>query len=119
MSELTTRLRTECSVYDVELCKEAADRIAFLQKEISEANDENAGYIDKLFDQKRRIEELEAENERLRGGYKELRELIDRELQMCNGTFEPDLEEIEAIIAAALNKLEEWMMGYPVGRDDD
>jgi len=49
------------------------------------------------------LERLQAENERLRGGYKELRELIDRELQMCNGTFEPDLEEIEAIIAAALN----------------
>ena len=69
MSDLITRLRTERSVYDAELCDEAADRIEELEAE-------NA----KLLDRERELNEagriLKIENANLREQLDEQSDLI-------------------------------------------
>jgi chromosome segregation ATPase len=65
VSYLRTR-ETNYIAYIAELEERQAE-IERLEKDIDESNDENAGYIDRLFEQKAEIEECKAEIERLRG----------------------------------------------------
>jgi septal ring factor EnvC (AmiA/AmiB activator) len=76
MSDLIERLRRYCCCDQqgqliAELVgdmHEAADEIERLEKDIDESNDENAGYIDRLFEQKAEIERLREALERIASG---------------------------------------------------